>query len=117
VALEAMARARPVVASRIGGIPEIVKDGNTGLLVSPRNVDELAEKLDALWADSDSCDRMGAAGRAKALTDYSEETFYLRLMSLYGQVCQDRTPTVQMNNAKAAPKVRDDSMTCTRQRI
>ncbi len=92
VALEAMARARPVVGSFIGGIPEIVEDGRTGLLVSPRNVDELAEKLDALWADSDSCDRMGAAGRTKALTDYSEEAFYLRLMSLYGQVCQDRAP-------------------------
>jgi len=89
VALEAMVRARPVVGSDIGGIPEMVEDGKTGLLVSPRNVDELAEKVGALWVDRDSCDRMGNAGRARALTEYSEEAFYVRLMSLYGQVCKD----------------------------
>lgn len=89
VALEAMVRARPVVGSDIGGIPEMVEDGKTGLLVSPRNVDELAEKVGALWVDRDSCDRMGNAGRARALTEYSEEAFYVRLMSLYGKVCKD----------------------------
>jgi glycosyltransferase involved in cell wall biosynthesis len=117
VALEAMLRARPVVGSSIGGIPEIVEDGRTGLLVSPRNVNELAEKLGALWADSDSCDRMGAAGRAKALTDYSEETFYQRLMSLYGQVRRDRDTTIQIRSVRAAPKISDDTMTCTRQSV
>jgi glycosyltransferase involved in cell wall biosynthesis len=89
VALEAMVRARPVVGSSIGGIPEIVEDGLTGLLVSPRNVAELVEKLGTLWSDRDFCDRIGAAGRIKALTDYSEETFYQHLMSLYGQVRRD----------------------------
>jgi glycosyltransferase involved in cell wall biosynthesis len=115
VALEAMVRARPVVGSAIGGIPEIIDEGHTGLLVSPRNVDALAEKLAALWSDSDSCDRMGAAGRAKALADYSEETFYLRLIALYQRVCRDATPVAQMRDLAAPHKISDDSVTSARQ--
>lgn len=90
VALEAMIRARPVVGSRIGGIPEIVEDENTGLLVTPRNVDELSERLAALWVDGDACDRIGNAGRIKARKDHSENRFYARLMSLYARVVEHR---------------------------
>jgi len=89
VGLEAMVRARPVVASRIGGIPELVDDGSTGLLVSPRAVGDLVDKLHTLWSDKNRCDSMGEAGRSKALHDYSEERFYTDLKRLYQQVIQE----------------------------
>ena len=63
--LEAMAAGLPVVASRVGGIPEAVVDGVTGLLVDPGNVSALVERLERLVLDEDLRLRMGAAGRAR----------------------------------------------------
>ena len=51
IILQAQAMARPVVATTIGGIPEVVEDGVTGLLVAPRDADALAEKIAALLDD------------------------------------------------------------------
>lgn len=54
----------PVVASRVGQIPAIIRDGETGLLVEPSRPDQLAEAIDRLVADAAAARRMGAAGRA-----------------------------------------------------
>lgn len=66
VLLEAMACARPVVSTRLSGIPEIVDDGATGLLVPPRDAAALADALQALLADPARAAAMGRAGRARA---------------------------------------------------
>jgi len=63
--MEAAAAARPVVASNVGGIPEIVDDGITGTLVNPRNKDELTRALRDLLVDEDKAIRMGQAAREK----------------------------------------------------
>lgn len=63
VIMEAMASGVPVVASRVDGIPELVRDGETGLLVPPSDPDALADAIARLMADSVSRDRMGAEGR------------------------------------------------------
>ena len=78
-----MMQGKPVIASRIGGIPEIVEDGVTGLLFEPGNPDDLAEKIRYLWDNADLCKKMGVAGRQKALTQYSPEKYYQRLMAVY----------------------------------
>jgi glycosyltransferase involved in cell wall biosynthesis len=65
--LEAMVAGVPVVATRTGAIPEMVTDGVTGLLVEPDDA-ALAAALDRLLADAALRDRMGAAGRERALT-------------------------------------------------
>lgn len=65
VALEAMIAAKPVVASRVGGLPDIVVEGETGLLVPPGDVDALATALDGLLADSTLLRRMGKAGHER----------------------------------------------------
>lgn len=78
-----MTQGKPVIASRIGGIPEIVDDGVTGLLFEPGNADDLAKKIRHLWDNPDICKKMGAAGRQKALSQYSPEKYYERLMTLY----------------------------------
>ena len=80
---EAMSHGLPVVASRIGGIPELVEDGVTGLLFEPGNADDLAAKIDTLWRDRELCRRMGRAGRERAISEYGEDVYYRRLMNIY----------------------------------
>jgi glycosyltransferase involved in cell wall biosynthesis len=63
--VEAMAAGRPVVASRIGGLPFTVADGATGLLCQPGDADDLARKLGVLLDDADLRRRMGLAGRRR----------------------------------------------------
>jgi glycosyltransferase involved in cell wall biosynthesis len=83
VVAQAMACAKPVVAMRIGALEEIVDDGKTGLLCDLGDKEELVQKIDFLWNRPDLCQKMGAAGREKALSEYSEEKFYTRLMMIY----------------------------------
>lgn len=65
VVVEAMACAIPVVATRCGGIPEVVSDGVEGLLVATRDPEAIAEALSRLWHDPALRARMGAAGRVR----------------------------------------------------
>jgi starch synthase len=64
VALESLAAATPVVATRTGGLPEIVAHGSTGLLVPPRRPQQLAEAILQMANDPDSGRAMGQRGRA-----------------------------------------------------
>lgn len=67
---QAMAAGKPVVATRIGGIPETVDDGVSGIIVSPGNVDELAQAIIRLACDQGLREQMGRAGRAKAAREF-----------------------------------------------
>jgi len=69
--IEAMMAGLPVVATRVGGVPELVEDGVTGFLVPPRDPDALAEALQKLIADPELRRRMGRAGREKALKEFT----------------------------------------------
>jgi colanic acid/amylovoran biosynthesis glycosyltransferase len=81
--MEAMAAGLPVVASAISGIPELVEDGRNGLLVPPRDPEALGRALEQLARDPDLAARMGAAGRRKVLSDFSQETSAQQLVSLF----------------------------------
>jgi glycosyltransferase involved in cell wall biosynthesis len=83
VALEAMERGRPVIASAVGGLPEIVDDGRTGVLVPPRDVEALAAAIRGLAGDPERAAAFGAAGRARALSDFSQERCTDRTAELY----------------------------------
>ena len=83
VALEAMERGRAVVASDVGGLPEIVAAGETGLLVPPGDVDALAAGIVELAGDLDRARTFGAAGRRRALEHFSQERCTERTEELY----------------------------------
>jgi glycosyltransferase involved in cell wall biosynthesis len=65
VLLEAMASRLPVVAGRVYGVPEVVEDGVTGILVDPHRIDEITVALDCLAANAALRESMGRAGRAR----------------------------------------------------
>jgi glycosyltransferase involved in cell wall biosynthesis len=84
--LEAMLCERAVVASRVSSIPEIVADGETGLLVPPDDPAALHDALARLLGDESLRARMGAAGLARARTDFSVERMARRTLAVYDGV-------------------------------
>lgn len=70
VLMEAMGSGVPVVASNISGIPELVKDGYTGLLVPPRDVTSLAKALERYYREPGLRSRLGQAGREKVVREF-----------------------------------------------
>ena len=70
-AIEALAAGRPVVATRVGGVPDVVRDGEDGFLVDLGAVDQLADSLARLAEDPALREAMGSAGRARVLPRYS----------------------------------------------
>jgi|YNPMSStandDraft_1061717.scaffolds.fasta_scaffold01204_7 glycosyltransferase involved in cell wall biosynthesis len=71
ISVESMAMGVPVIASRVGGIPEVVRDGETGLLVSPENSDELGRAIISLLADPAYAQRLGLQGIQWVSTQFS----------------------------------------------
>jgi glycosyltransferase involved in cell wall biosynthesis len=89
--LEAMAAGKPVIASRVGGLPELVADGETGLLVAPKNVEGLVEAIARLADDKSLAREMGRKGAARALASFSlenmaaqNEAYYYELLGAPG---------------------------------
>jgi glycosyltransferase involved in cell wall biosynthesis len=86
VLLEAMAAGKAIVASAVGGVGEIVADGDTGVLVPPRNPDALAGAICTLLDDADARERMGQAGRARVEAEFTIEQTVRSYESLYGEL-------------------------------
>ncbi|HBR15673.1 MAG TPA: hypothetical protein DD723_09095 [Candidatus Omnitrophica bacterium] len=84
--LEYMLAGKPVVATRVGGNPEVVKDGETGILVEPKDVAGLAEALSALLKDGALRKRMGEAGRDRVDQVFSMEEMVARYERLYEEL-------------------------------
>lgn len=83
VLLEAMVARRPIVASSVGAIPEIVLDGKTGLLVPPRQPDHLAEAILDLLHNPARAERMGQAGRKRVEAEFSLDRMVAQWDALY----------------------------------
>lgn len=84
--LEAMASATPVVCSRLGGVPEIVADGETGYLVEPGDVAGLRNRLEELLGDPARARRMGAAARDAVVDRFTWEACAERCLAAYGRL-------------------------------
>jgi len=80
---EAFACGKPVIGSRIGGIPEFIRDNETGLTFEPGNLDDLSFKVDFLMKHPDKIKAMGASARAYIKQELSPEKHYDKLMEIY----------------------------------
>ena len=97
--LEAMASGLPVVATRVGGNPEVVVDGETGALVAPGAVDELAKALHRYREDDALARTHGEAGRARMQAEFSLESMVGRYRRLYDDVLDGRSATIERRGA------------------
>ncbi len=87
-ALEAMLHGLPVVASHVGGVPEVVRGGETGLLVPPGDETQLAAALVALCADVERRKALGARGRERVLGHFAPHQRAERILGLYHELLQ-----------------------------
>jgi glycosyltransferase involved in cell wall biosynthesis len=85
--LEAFACGKPVIGSRIGGIPELVKDYETGLLFEPGNVDDLYLKIQYLIENPIKAVQWGKRGMDFLNQNLGPEIHYQKLMEIYRRVC------------------------------
>jgi L-malate glycosyltransferase len=81
--LEAMAMARAVVATRVGGVPELVEDGESGYLVPPGDAEAMAERIVQLLRDASLCDSMGWAGLERVEREFTTEQVKRKLEDFY----------------------------------
>jgi glycosyltransferase involved in cell wall biosynthesis len=86
VAREAMAYGRPVVATRVGGLPDAIEDGETGLLVPVKDVTALRGAISGLLGDRDRSRRIGAAARDRAEREFSTRSAGLLALDAYRHV-------------------------------
>ncbi|QGM44434.1 glycosyltransferase [Methylocystis heyeri] len=85
VIVEAFSRGTPVICSRFGAMPEIVADGEDGLLFTPSDAADLAEKVKRLFGDPGLRKRMRKAALHKFVASYAPQSNYLQLMAAYGR--------------------------------
>ena len=86
VALEAMQMERAVIASSVGGLPEVVSDGKTGLLVPPQDVQALYLAIESLLANSSRAIEMGKEGRKRAIEMFTIDRNVSQYEDLYIQM-------------------------------
>jgi glycosyltransferase involved in cell wall biosynthesis len=84
--LEAFALGKPVIASDIGGLPELVQDGVTGLLVEPGSARDLARAINRLVAHPEEAAEMGRNARGRVEKEFDSQTHYDRIIRLYGSL-------------------------------
>ena len=94
-AVEASACGLPVIASNIGGLPEVVIDGKTGFLIDPENIDDLTEKLLILINDKMMRKKMGEEGRNYIKANYRLEECGLMMESVYNELGELYSNNVQ----------------------
>ena len=100
--LESLALARPVIGSQIGGIPELIRDGNDGYLVPPGDAEALADRMQTLFDDPHEAATMGLAGRHKIETEFNPQLHYRRVLDVYRRVLAARGRATPSSSATAA---------------
>ena len=88
--LEAGALGKAVVGARLGGIPEIISDGENGFLAEPNSADDLREKIQHLFGDDELCERMGRRAREMVIENNSPEEHYKKIVEIYKQLTNEK---------------------------
>jgi D-inositol-3-phosphate glycosyltransferase len=86
VLLESLAQGTPVIASRVGGIPEFIEDGKAGRLIPPEDAGALAAAFQELWEDEATRTRWGTYGRETVVPRYQWDRVVDRLQTVYAEV-------------------------------
>ncbi len=89
VGIEAMSKGKVIIASNIGGLPELVDDLETGFLVRPNDPDELSAKILHVLRSSSTLPEMGARARAKYERSFSKTAYYRTLLSVYDRIIHE----------------------------
>ncbi len=103
VFLEAMGAALPVVATRVGGVPEVVRHEHTGLLVPPGDSPALAAALLRLIDDPELAGRLGQAGRLRLETDFTTAAMVRKTLDLYAGIRGTIDPAPSPHPPEASP--------------
>jgi len=90
ISMEAMALGKAVVASRVGGIPEVVEDGVTGVLVEAGDAEGLARAIAELLADEPRREKLGRAGKARVWRDFDSRLMVERTSQVYGDLARKK---------------------------
>ena len=92
-AIEAMAAAKPIIATRVGGTPEAIIDDETGILIPSKDIEAMTNAIVNLVGDKELQSRLGTAGRKRAEQNYSVENYVARLDGLYRQLLGIENPS------------------------
>lgn len=84
--LESLAQGRPVIVSKIGALPEVARENESGLLVAPGSIKELADAMDVFRQNSDYAIRMGRVGLEVVKSEFTKESHYRQIISVYKEV-------------------------------
>lgn len=96
VLLEAMAMKCPIVATNVGGVPEVVLDGETGILVPPKDSAQLAIGIIKLLKDSSLAKRLSDGGYQRLVTCFSIEDTVLKMERLYKELLEGKIQNVEV---------------------
>ena len=88
--IEGMAGGKPVIGTRIVGIPEVIKEGLNGLLIEPGDYSAMARAIREILEDGKKAAGMGEAGRKLYLEKFTAKDMMSRIESIYGEVCQEK---------------------------
>jgi colanic acid/amylovoran biosynthesis glycosyltransferase len=108
--MEAMACGLPAISTRLVGIPDLIQDQQTGLLVEPKNVDALANALQTLLEDTELADRLAVQGRNRVLETFNFDTCLEPLINLFrlnlgGQNVNHNTSTTEQSQVSKEPLI------------
>lgn len=98
VIIEAMAMGKPVVATKVGAIPEVVENGKTGILVSPADSEELAEAILELLGDKEKASYMGMMGRKRVEEKFNSQIMIKKLENLYDPLLRKKKRRIKEQN-------------------
>jgi glycosyltransferase involved in cell wall biosynthesis len=91
---EAMYTGRPVVATNVEGVPELVRNGETGMLVEPRNIQAIADAIVQVLQDPELAARLGRAGRQKITESFQYEKMVKEIEFVYDELMRLKGPNV-----------------------